>query len=130
MTQELKVTPRFFDNDNMEAVTIMRRHLESQHAYIMTEAKAKLREAVRTRFCEMFGVKREEQRDDEGGGSIGLEFPEGWTEDQATAFAEQCLDMDCSYRYGGPGRYFQSGGIWTNPNTNRVAISMYWGLDI
>lgn len=107
----------------------LRQGWEAEHAHILTEAKAQLREAVRSEFCRAFNVVRDENRDDDGGGSITLRFPEGWTEDEATEFAERCLDIDCSYHYGGPGRYFQSGGVGTNTD-GTVTLSMRWGLDI
>lgn len=129
-TQNITVSPKFFDEDHTSAVAIMRRHFEDRHAEIVNEAKRALREKVRGEWCAMFGVEREERSDDEGGGSVSLTFPKGWTEDQATAFASQCLDLDLSRHYGGPGRYFQDGGVGTNPDTGMVHLSMRWGLDI
>lgn len=128
-TQNLKVSPTFFDKDRTSVIAIMRRHFEDQHAEILNEAKRALREAVRTEWCAMFEVEREERSDDEGGGSVSLTFPAGWTEDQATWFASQCLDLDLSTRYGGPGRYFQDGGVGTNDD-GIVTLGMRWGLDI
>lgn len=113
-----------------DAIKVMRDHFEGQHAHILTEAQAKVREAVRAQFCEMFNVAREELSDDEGGGSVSLEFPPDWTEDQATHFAYHFLDLDLGEHYGGPGRFFQNSYIGRKCPTGEVVISVRWGLDI
>lgn len=129
MTTRNIVSPKFFDVDHTSAIAVVRESLEQKHVHHLMEAKAAIREAVRAEFCEMFGVERTERPNDDGGGSIILRFPKGWTEDQATAFATDCLDIDCSYRYGGPGRYFQSGGVGTGDD-GTVVLNMFWGMDI
>ena len=81
-------------------------------------------------MCEDFNVGCEELNDDEGGGSVSLTFPPDWSEDQATRFATDFLDLDLSNTYRGAGQYFQNSGIGRDGGTGEVVISVAWGLDI
>lgn len=115
---------------NADALKLMRKHLEGRHSHMIVEARAKIREMVRTEFCEMFNVAREERADDDGGGSVSLTFPPDWTEDQATRFASDFLDLDLGSSYNGPGSYFQNSGVSRLNATGEVFIGISWGLDI
>jgi hypothetical protein len=128
-TQNNLCSPKFLDGNPAPAIDVMRKHWERERAGILNDARAKVRAEVRNEFCDAFGVEKDESSDDEGGGSITLKFPEGWTEEQAESFAENCLDLDLSYRDGGPGRYFQQGGVGTS-DEGIIFLGMRWGLDI
>lgn len=115
---------------NADVIKTMRAHFETVHAGIMLDAKAVLRDKVREEFCEAFNVAREERTDDDGGGSVSLTFPPDWTEDQATRFASDFLDLDLGSSYRGPGAYFQNSRISRLNATGEVFIGISWGLDI
>jgi len=110
---------------------VMDDHFRSEAAHFLTEAKKQVEDKVRGDWCDTFDIKREENSDDEGGGSVRLEFPaeRGWTEELATQFASNILSLDLGTRYGGPGRYFQDSGAFTRDD-GAVLISVSWGLDI
>jgi hypothetical protein len=119
-----------FAKINTEALDAMRQYWGRQRDYILDEAKAKIRDEIRGEFCKAFGVKREEESDGEGGGSVQLHFPVDWTEDDAVRFAEDCLALDLSNRDGGPGRYFQQVDIAEYVDDDHIGIYIRWGLDI
>ena len=132
MNTDTKADPRDLCNPNTlkpAVMDVMRKHWMDCHAHIVRDAKAEQLRLVREEWCRAYGVEKDEQSDDEGGGSITLVFPKGWTEDQATTFASDCLDMALHSSYGGAGRYFQDSGIGTNDD-GIVSIGVRWGLDI
>jgi len=124
------INPQILDGKGAASVAeVLRKDWMKRHAQVVIDAKAAQLQAVRDEACKAFGVICDESKDDEGGGSITLQFPKGWTEEQAERFAENYLDLDLSYRYGGPGRYFQSGGVGTS-DSGVIFLGMRWGLDI
>jgi hypothetical protein len=120
--------PKVLDNDNVLAC--MRDYWLQQHSQIVRDAKAQQLAKVRDEFCTAFGVTKEEDSDGEGGGSVQLNFPVGWTIEQAEQFAWHCLDLSLAEVYHGPGRYFSRADIGEHVDDGHPMIYVYWGLDI
>lgn len=112
------------------ALASLRSSYEAKHRHIIDEAKAKVLKLSRDAMCKDFNVGCVESNDDEGGGQITLTFAPDWTEGQAETFASHFLDLDLSSSYRGAGQYFQTSGIGRSNATDKIIISVGWGLDI
>lgn len=90
--------------------------------------RLKVERAKLSALCRMIGAKIDVSEYDDGG-SITVEFPDGWTVDLAERYASRILDIDLQSYSGGPGSYFAQSNSGTD-ETGTVFVSRRWGYDV
>lgn len=115
---------------NPKARDIVVNSFGDQFAHLVKAAEDEAAKLTRQAICDAFDVQLDESREpEECSGRISLDFPIGWDEDAATAFASQFLDMNLASYGGAAGQYFQHTGIGAVADGHLV-ISIVWGMDI
>jgi len=110
--------------------SLMTAEFKKRHAHILREAEQQVAQAVMVEWTKLCGIKADQYDDEEGGGWLSLQFPEGWTVDDAEKFVSVALGEVALRSYsGGAGKPFCQYAVGPIEGGGLV-LSWRYGMDI